>query len=253
MNQIKKFIFDNVIPAVGRILVCRNKYVNVIYYHDIVRDNGYSYMRTNIDVFKRQMEYILSQGYETLRFDDLDNPLKMNFKKKRILIAFDDGWESNFAEIFEYMKTKGIHYNIFLAIGKIDNEKEYLTWDMVRLMHQSGICGFGTHTYNHIDASHLTERSFTEEIKRANEVFIRELGIAPKDFCFPYGKYSEKSLIELEKKSGYDRLYTSNMMYSYKQNGKIVMGRNGISNDDSMMTFRKKVNGYYNVYKNIIK
>ena len=252
MNQIKKLIFNNVIPTIGRVLVCKNKYVNVIYYHDIVRDNGYSYMRTNVDVFKRQMEYILSQGFETLRFDDLDGPQKMSFKKKRILIAFDDGWRSNFTEIFDFMKSNGLRYNIFLAIGRIDNDLNNLTWDMVRQMHQSGICGFGTHTYNHVDASHLTGQSFVEEISRADEVFEKELGFAPKDFCFPYGKYSEESLVELENKSGYERLYTSNMMYSYIQNGKIVMGRNGISNDDSIITFKNKLNGYFNVYKSLI-
>lgn len=253
MNRIKKLIYYNVIPTIGRVLVCRNKYVNVIYYHDIVRDNGYSYMRTNVDVFKRQMEYIISQGYETLRFDDLDDPQKMKYKKKRVLIAFDDGWRSNYSEIFDFMRANGLRYNIFLAIGRIDNGPNNLTWDMVRQMHQSGVCGFGTHTYNHVDASHLTEQSFVEEINRADEVFKRELGFTPKDFCFPYGKYSEESLIELEKNSGYERLYTSNMVYSYRQNGKFVMGRNGISNDDSNITFKNKLNGYFNVYKSIIK
>ncbi len=125
-------------PLIGRMMLQNNIYVNVIYYHDIVRDKGYSFMRTNIGVFKHQMEWLAKNGYETLRFDDL-NVDTLRFKKKRVLIAFDDGWRSNYTEIFEYMKSLGLQYNIFLTMGEINNNPEYLTWDMVREMHDSGL------------------------------------------------------------------------------------------------------------------
>lgn len=253
MNAIKKFIYNNIIPAIGRICIGRNQYVNVIYYHDIVQGGGYSYMRTNADTFKSQMQYIATQGYETLRFDDLQDKKKLKFKKKRVLIAFDDGWKSNYTEIYQFMKSLGLHYNVFLAVGLIGNDDNYLNWDMVREMHQSGICGFGTHTYNHVDASELTDNSFAEEITKADDVFSRELGFDSKDFCYPYGRYSRESLMKLERESGYERLYTSSMLYSYLENGKKVMGRNGISQEDDRRIFTNKLNGYYNAFNSIVR
>ena len=125
MKNPKQFFFDNVIPFLGRVFLAKNKYVNVIYYHDIVKNEGFSLMQMNIDKFKEQMLYIKTQRYETLRFDDLDNPEHFKFRKKRVVIAFDDGWKSNYSLIFDWMKDQGIKYNIYLTMGEIGNNPDY--------------------------------------------------------------------------------------------------------------------------------
>ena len=53
--------------------------------------------------------------------------------------------------------------------------------------------------------------------------------------------------------SNYERIYLSSMSYSYKQADRFIMGRNGISNDDSMSIFKNKVNGFYNAFSVIAK
>lgn len=247
-KKFLKLVEQHIIPAIGRLFNYKNKYVNVIYYHDIVHDEGYSFMRTNIDVFKRQMEWLKREGYESLRFDDLDEK-HIKFCKKRVLIAFDDGWRSNYTEIFDYMKGQGLKYNVFLTVGEIGVNPKYLTWDMVREMHASGLCGFGAHTFTHPSMGDLEKIDYQHEVVEANEYFYKELGYHPIDFCYPFGYYSEESNLILEKESSYSRLYTSKKMYSYEQNGKIVFGRNGISTDDSMSVFRKKVKGCMNFLK----
>lgn len=245
MSRLKKFLYDCLCPVIGRIQIHNNKYINVIYYHDIVHDDGFSLMRTNIDVFKRQMTWLANHGYKTIRFDEL-NDKNIQFNKKTVLISFDDGWRSNYTEIFVFMKTLGIKYNIFLTIGEIDNNPDYLTWDMVRAMHRSGICGFGAHTFTHPDMSDLSKIDFDREIHLANKIFKEELGYEPKDFCYPFGYYSEESNESIIANTCYDRIYTSKIMFSYLQDSRIVMGRNGISTDDTAATFRNKVKGYNN-------
>lgn len=234
------------IPAVGRLFNFKNKYVNVVYYHDIVREEGYSFMQTNIDVFKRQMEWLVSKGYETLRFDDLNDDTLM-FKKKRVLIAFDDGWRSNYTEIFDFMKERGLKYNVFLTVGEIGENPDYMTWNMVREMYESGLCGFGAHTYNHMSMADIDKVDFSHEVDDANNVFNKELGFYPKDFCYPFGYFSEQSHKTLIASGVYKRLYTSEQMYSYQRQGVIIFGRNGISTDDSLVYFAKKVQGYTNI------
>lgn len=247
IESFKRVFYSIFCPIIGGLMPYKNKYVNVIYYHDIVRDNGYSFMRTNIDVFKHQMEWLTRKGYETLRFDDLNDD-SIKFKKKQILIAFDDGWRSNYTEIFEYMKSLGLKYNIFLTMGEINNNPEYLTWDMVREMHESGLCGFGAHTFSHPDMSDLSKIAIDKEVNQADKLFEKELGYQPIDFCYPFGYYSEASNLGLEVKTKYQRIYTSQNLYSYKQNGRIVMGRNGISTDDTDFIFHNKVKGYENAF-----
>lgn len=253
MNPIKKVAYNYLIPFVGRLNVGKNKFVNVIYYHDIVKGEGQSFMQTNIEVFKKQIQYIADNGYKTLRFDELDDKDNLKFEKKKVVIAFDDGWLSNYTEIFDFMKSLGIKYNIYLTIGEIGKNPDYLTWDLVRQMHDSGLVGFGVHTFTHPHVADMKGIDPQLEFVQANEVFQKELGYEPLDFCYPFGSCSEKSHKYLTTQTNYQRIYTSTMMYSYKQNGRIIFGRNGISNDETFGVFKAKLNGCFNVWKRLIR
>ena len=252
MNILKKIAYTHIIPFIGMLNNRNNKFVNIIYYHDIVKGKGNSFQQTNIELFKRQMEYIAKNDYKTLRFDDLNDDT-IRFDSKSIVIAFDDGWASNYFEIYDFMKSLGLKYNIYLAVDKIGSSQDYLTWDIIRKMHKEGIVGFGVHTFNHVDVSDITKIDPYLEFDKANSIFKKELGYMPQDFCYPYGAYSEVSNKYLITNSPYLRLHTSKLMYSYHQDGKTVFGRCGISNDDSMRIFKVKLKGYMNVWTKIIR
>ena len=251
MNFIKRLVFKYGIPAIGQLLGYRNKYVNVIYYHDVVDGEGETFMRMGFDTFKKQMEYLVSQGYTTCRFDDLKSEKDYCFAPKRVLIAFDDGWRSNYSKIYELMKELGLKYNVFLTISEIGKNRDYLDWEMIRKMHQGGLVGFGVHTYSHPDMSDIRKIDPEIEFNKADSIFKEELGFDPLDFCYPYGKYSEGSNDYISKNLDYRRIYTSKMMYSYCQNGKIIFSRTAISDCDSIGVFRAKLNGYYNVWRSL--
>ncbi|MBG9220331.1 polysaccharide deacetylase family protein [Bacteroides ovatus] len=251
MNPIKKIIYQYGIPFVGRICNGRNKFVNVIYYHDIVQGKGNSFQQTNMEVFKRQMHYIASHGYTTLRFDDLKTEAAEKYNPKTIVIAFDDGWKSNYTEIYDFMKSLGIKYSIYLAVKEIGTNPDYLTWEQVRQMHEEGLVGFGAHTYTHPDMSDISKIDPELEFTKADAIFEKELGYKPLDFCYPFGNYSEESNEYISSKLNYHRIYTSRYMYSYRQNGKLIFGRCGISNDESFGVFKAKLKGYFNVWRTI--
>ena len=251
MNLIKKLIYNNIVPLVGRIHKGKNKYVNVIYYHDIVKENGHGSQYTDIATFKKHMEYISKNGYKTFTFDELDNKENLAYDKKAVLITFDDGWASNYTEIFEYMKEKGIKYNIFLEGKNVGTNPQYLTWDMVKEMYESGIVGFGAHTYNHPSMADVSLEGYADEVSKTNEIIKEQLGYIPKDFCYPFGYYSKESNEYLVKNSPYERIYTSDLMFSYEMDGKIIFGRSSINNDESFRVFKNKLKARYNVFKSI--
>lgn len=251
MNILKEIAYSYIIPFIGMLNNRKNRFVNIIYYHDIVRGNGKSFQQTNIELFKCQMEYITRQGYKTLRFDNLNDDT-LGFDSKSVIIAFDDGWASNYYEIYDFMRNLDLKYNIYLAVDKIGSSPDYLTWDIIRKMHDEGNVGFGVHTFNHVDVSDLTKIDPSVEFEQANKRFKDELGYTPLDFCYPFGAYSEASNSYLIENTPYVRLHTSRLMYSYRQDGKIVFGRCGISNEESMRVFRAKLKGYMNIWTKII-
>lgn len=254
-QRLLNTLYYDIIPFFGWVNVRKNKFCTVIYFHDIVKNesDGYSLMRMPLAKFKRMMNYIKDKGYKTLRFDELNDPSNVKFNKKSVIIGFDDGWLSNYTEIFEFMKSKGIKYNIFLTVGEIGNNPEYLFWEQVKEMHKSGIVGFGAHTYTHPDMSDLSKIDMDLEVTKANQVFREQLGYEPQDFCYPFGYYTEESNLQLEKETEYKRIYTSAEIFSYQQNGVIVFGRNGIGNDYPFKYFKRQLKGYMSIGKQFWK
>lgn len=248
MNIAKRIVYNYGIPFIGSIMHGKNKFVNVIYYHDIVDGQGHSFMRTNCDLFESQMEYIARHGYSTLRFDDLKTEEDEKYNSRQVLITFDDGWKSNFTRIYDLMKRLGLKYNIYLTVGEIGKNPDYLTWDQVRKMHDEGLVGFGVHTYTHPDMSDIDKIDPETEFAQADRIFESQLGYKPLDFCYPFGAYSEESNKYISSTLPYRRIYTSRMMYSYRQHGKLIFGRNGISNDEPFIVFKAKLKGYFNVF-----
>ena len=122
---------------------------------------------------------------------------------------------------------------------------------MVRLMHEEGMVGFGVHSYSHPDMGDWGTINVEREFTVSDRVFMHELGYKPLDFCYPFGRYSDESNDYIATHLDYRRIYTSRMMYSYRNNGRLIMGRSGISNDESFHIFRAKLKGYFNVWSKL--
>lgn len=253
MNILKKFVYFNIVPSVGYFFKNNNKFINVIYYHDVVNHKGFGSQQTNVDIFKAQMQYLHDNEYVTYTFDELENPENLKFHKKHVLIAFDDGWASNYVEIFEFMKSLKIKYNVYLTVGMIGVDVNYLNWQQVREMHNSGYVGFGAHTYTHQSMKEISVIDANLEIVESDKKFKNELGYEPHDFCYPFGHFSEESNEYLVKCSNYTRIYTSQMSYSYLKDGNIIFGRNSIVNEEPFKVFKNKLKGYYNVFNLLAK
>lgn len=249
MNPIKELIYQKAIPIYGKLNKNNNRFVQMIYYHDIVTGKGHSFMQINRDKFFAQMKYIKDNGYKTLLFEDLNTD--PSFREKTVMIAFDDGWVSNYTEIFDFMKENGIRYNIFLAAGSIGTDKDYLTPQMIKEMKESGIVSFGAHTYDHVTLENISEIDKERQFYEANRKIAEWTGTAPLDLCFPKGIYTEESLDYMIKNAPYNRLWTSLMQYSESIDGKIVFGRAAISGDEPFSVFVNKLNGYYNCFSNL--
>lgn len=197
------------------------------------------------------MAFIAQKGIKTYTFDELTNSTCKTNRKGSILITFDDGWKSNYTLIFNFMKSMGLKYNIFLEVAKIGVDPDYLTWDQIREMHQSGIVGFGAHTYSHCNMQSLDGIDLNNEIHKANNIIHQHLAIDVKDFCFPYGAYSIDSINRIIAEGAYDRIYTSDLRYTKETDNVIIFGRNGISCNESDAVFKHKLNGYYNVFASL--
>lgn len=213
--------------------------VLIIYYHEVVEDEeSFSYQKIGKTKFEEQMAFLKEQGYQTLYFSELKNPIP----EKAVIVSFDDGFESVYQNAMPIMKKYGIKGNVYLPTAYVGKEK-FMTWDMVRELSKDGF-EMQAHTHNHVDIRGLDEDGLRKEITDSNERFLSELGQIPTAFCMPFGTYDKASVRALKKIGAYE--YWLGSYYGRCKEGKWknkVLPRIGISDTDTMEVFEKKLCG----------
>jgi len=107
-------------------------------------------------------------------------------------ISVDDADKSFLTTAWPKFKEKNLPVTLFVNTSTIvDNNKNYLNWDQIRQLKSEGVA-IGAHSHTH---NHLTEFSDTQiidEIELSNKIFLKELGVIPTLFAYPYGETNEK-------------------------------------------------------------
>ncbi|TCP95782.1 polysaccharide deacetylase [Cricetibacter osteomyelitidis] len=122
----------------------RQNFVHCLMYHNISDTIGNA--EISVEEFDLQMAHI--QHKTTFKMEELKS-LNYQLPKNSILVTFDDGYKSNYILAFPILKKYGIKATIFLNTRYIGTNEEYLNWDEIREMYQSGLVDFQLHTHSH--------------------------------------------------------------------------------------------------------
>ena len=195
----------------------------VLMYHHIA-DVGDSVVTVSAELFKKQLDYLDENGYETVSFDEIiayANGEDVDIPEKPVAIVFDDGYESNYLIAYPELKARGDKATICLigsCVGK-DTYKDtgvpmlpYFSWDQAREMRDSETIALGSHTYDMHQYAPLetgrvragvvpfddeSKRDFVaairEDYTKMSELFRENLGQNIEIFAYPNGQYSELS------------------------------------------------------------
>ena len=66
-----------------------------------------------------------------------------------------------------------------------------MTWDQIKEINDEKFAFIGHHSHTHKYLIDGTGDQFILDIKRANEIFLKELGYIPSLFSYPFGEYSK--------------------------------------------------------------
>jgi peptidoglycan/xylan/chitin deacetylase (PgdA/CDA1 family) len=106
---------------------------------------------------------------------------------KRIALTFDDGPNVRYTlKVLQIL----IRYNIKACFFLLAKNVERLP-DIAKRIKREGHL-IGNHTYEHRHLTRLNSQHIRQEIEKAEAVFKDILGIRPKFFRPPYGKYNRK-------------------------------------------------------------
>ena len=143
----------------------QNKGVPCIMYHSISDEKA-----INSKNFEEQLE--LMKNYATFKFEELEE-VHCTLPKNSILLTFDDGYKDNYTNAFPLLKKYNMKATIFLNTAYIGTDPEYLNWEEIKEMYESGLIDFQLHTHSHLTVIRKLEIEgfFTEEDKKKKELY----------------------------------------------------------------------------------
>lgn len=109
-------------------------------------------------------------------------------------ITFDDGPTAYTAELLDSLKAEGVRVTFFL-LGKQIRLRPQLVLRMVEEGHE-----VASHGYSHPNMRKLSETARRFELEQTNEL-LAELGVTPRYFRPPYGKY-DNALVAMAESLG---------------------------------------------------
>ena len=215
--------------------------MTILYYHEVVPNGeGFSYQKIDIDKFEEQMKFLYDNGYRTMKFSELSSYIP----DKAVIVSFDDGFRTVYENAAQIMQKYEIKGNVYLPTAYIGVKSQFMNWDMVKELVND--FEFQAHTHNHVDIRTLTDEQLRQEIQLSDQIFDEKLGYLPKAFCMPFGTYDKTSINRLKAQNRYCYLLGSYYGSVDKKNMQNILPRIGISNDDSLETFERKLKGKLN-------
>ena len=156
------------------------------------RFNESKYPSTNIqmDIFKNQIKIIKKSNYVFSDPSKFNKKFQTPKKNKEILITIDDGFESFYLEAWPHLKKNKIPFILFISTEPV-GKKGYMTWDQIKEIEIEKFVFIGHHSHTHNYLIDGTNDKFIEDIKKANKIFLKELGYIPNLFSYPFGEYSK--------------------------------------------------------------
>ena len=121
----------------------------VLMYHHVKPSAGGSEYVVSTDQFRRQVEWLVNEGYETISISDLVEAIqKGNYlPKKPIILTFDDGYLDVYQNAFPVLQEAGFTATIYLIENAI-NDHGYITDTIIEELSEAG-WEFGNHSATH--------------------------------------------------------------------------------------------------------
>lgn len=166
-----------------RDLVFSNEHFKVLMFHDIDRDGDYS---ASFNDFCKIVNELLLRGYEFVNVDKLIESKSSKALRKKVLITFDDGFESTYSIAYPFLKEKGIPFCVFVTTSYV-NKPGYINREQLRILSEDPICSIGSHFVNHVMSRYVNKKTIINEVTESFEHLNAWCSLRSRIIALPYG------------------------------------------------------------------
>jgi peptidoglycan/xylan/chitin deacetylase (PgdA/CDA1 family) len=193
--------------------------VPILMYHEIGDPDGpWESLYVSEASFRNQMEYLKSNGYNTITLRDLQKNREglRRLPPKPIVITFDDGYSSMYSLVYNLFKETGMK-GVFYIYPKKFGSWNSLTEEEIKEMSDNGM-EIGSHSMSHLNMHKMNKNQLKYEVEESKKILEDITNRPIESFCYPAGRLSE-SLIEELINAGYTNAVTTKYgIYSHDDN-----------------------------------
>ena len=149
------------------------------------------YPSTNIqmDVFKKQLDIITSEGIKFIHPKNFKKSLYENKEDRKILFTVDDGLLSFYENAWPILKERKIPFILFVNTREVGSFN-YMNWDQILELHKSEYVEIGNHSHSHEYLVDKNSDFIKDDILTSIKIFKKKLGTNSDFFSYPFGEYS---------------------------------------------------------------
>jgi peptidoglycan/xylan/chitin deacetylase (PgdA/CDA1 family) len=232
-------------------------------YHEIADgqrglEHPYYYTTTSESEFDKQIRFLSENGYRSVGLAEALQRAAAAAEQasRRIVITFDDGYQSFYTKAFPILCKYGFAATVFLPTAFIGDTRRLfkgigcLTWNEVRYLNSRGI-DFGSHTVDHPQLRDLQRSEIVCQLRSSRCAIEDELGSRVTTFAYPYAfpeadRVFVPVLRDLLVESGYEYGVSTIIGTVGDTSDPYFMPRLPINSDDDTRLFAAKLQGAYN-------
>lgn len=146
--------------------------------------------------FAAQLDYLAGKGYQPVGLDQVAQALALGrpLPERAVVLTFDDGYRTLLDHALPIAQQRGFPGTVFVITELIDRGlPAYLTWDQARRLAGLG-WAIAPHSKTHAELPGRGRDFQLYEMLGSLQTIEANLGVRPRFFCYPAGKYDAVTL-----------------------------------------------------------
>ena len=228
--------------------------LRVLMYHKTIDTGNSDLLTVTRHQLEKQFQFLLREGYNCVSLQEVIDHISTvsSFKKRPLMLTFDDGYKNNFTVLYPLLKKYNLKAVIFLVpgfieISKDENGTEYLTIKDILAM-DPAVVEFGLHTFDHKSYNSLEPDAIEEDIIKTKNWFETfKINYSPA-LAYTYGEFPKGKktklavLFSIFKNQGIQAAFNiGNRINSLPLKKKFIIQRIDVRGTDSLSQFISKV------------
>lgn len=157
-------------------------------------------MEISRETFRQQLRYLMVTGYNIVPLREIYEYAagkRASLPRNPIAITADDGWRSDYTEMFPEMQRDHLPFTVFIYPKIVGQTPYAMTWKMIKEMADAGV-DVESHSYSHPFLTRrrhptLDDKQYAawleRELVESKSILERETGHPVSFIAYPYGDY----------------------------------------------------------------